>query len=501
MYAIAIGANTGTISQGDNAVAIGYGAGNCQQGGESVAIGHDAGAGGYAEVTYVSGGVSTFDVTITPAYSGIVVGMFMYGSTFPFSTVTAVNVDQTVITLNNKAPTTPSGTLTFWAQSGTETVAVGLNAGKYFQGSYSVAIGSGAGQTNQSQYSIAIGTSAGLANLGTYSIAIGAEISTAGNSSIILDTSGGFAPQIGNNAIVLNASSSSGSGGPIDDSFRVAPVRNDTSNIANLMYYNIDSNEITYANTINISGNITGGNLIGPYANGNSNIAITSNSNITLYVAGNTTARFTATTTGIVANGTANISGNLSAGNISLIKSGNSNITLTSNANISMFTAGNGTAQLVLTSTGANIPGTVTFAAVYATTVTTPRNVFIDATGKLGGISSINASKINITPVTDSTWLYQVSPVTFNYRKRDENGNYLDEFETELQYGLIAEEVEAVKPEFCIYVEKDGKQVLQGVHYDRMISPLIKEIQNQKTLITSLISRIEALENIANDSA
>jgi hypothetical protein len=90
--------------------------------------------------------------------------------------------------------------------------------------------------------------------------------------------------------------------------------------------------------------------------------------------------------------------------------------------------------------------------------------------------------------------LYQVSPVTFNYRKQDENGNYLDEVESETQYGLIAEDVEAVRPEFCIYVEKDGQQVLQGVHYDRMISPLIKALQEQQAIIQTLTDRITALE-------
>jgi hypothetical protein len=139
--------------------------------------------------------------------------------------------------------------------------------------------------------------------------------------------------------------------------------------------------------------------------------------------------------------------------------------------------------------------GVVRMPVVYGNTVTTPRNVFIDSSGTLGGISSVRASKSNITPITDSAWLYQVSPVTFNYRKRDEDGNYLDEVESETQYGLIAEDVEEVRPEFCIYVEKDGQQVLQGVHYDRMISPLIKAIQEQQALITTLTDRITALEN------
>jgi hypothetical protein len=139
--------------------------------------------------------------------------------------------------------------------------------------------------------------------------------------------------------------------------------------------------------------------------------------------------------------------------------------------------------------------GNLTVPAMYGTTVTTPRNVFIDSTGKMGGISSLRASKNNITNITDASWLYQISPVTFNYRKRDKDENYLDEVESEIQYGLIAEDVEAIKPEFCIYVEKDGQQVLQGIHYDRMISPLIKALQQQQALITALTARIEALES------
>ena len=45
------------------------------------------------------------------------------------------------------------------------------------------------------------------------------------------------------------------------------------------------------------------------------------------------------------------------AANTGLVQNGTSNVTITSNANVSVFTAGNATAQFVVTSTGANIPG------------------------------------------------------------------------------------------------------------------------------------------------
>jgi hypothetical protein len=141
--------------------------------------------------------------------------------------------------------------------------------------------------------------------------------------------------------------------------------------------------------------------------------------------------------------------------------------------------------------------GTLTFSNTYGITVTTPRNLFIDSGGNVGGISSTRSSKININPIDDVNWIYQFEPVTFNYRSRDEEGNLTDIPESELMYGLIAEDVEPINDDFCIYV--DGK--LSGVHYDRLISPLIQAVKDlkkitteQQTIIDSLINRIEVLE-------
>jgi hypothetical protein len=134
--------------------------------------------------------------------------------------------------------------------------------------------------------------------------------------------------------------------------------------------------------------------------------------------------------------------------------------------------------------------GNLTVPAMYGTTVTTPRNVFIDSSGKMGGISSTRASKTNISQLNSASWIYELNPVTFNYLKKDEEGEYLEEFEEEQQFGLIAEEVELVKPELCIYT--DDK--VSGIHYDRMIAPLIKAIQELKASNDALTARIAQLE-------
>ena len=121
------------------------------------------------------------------------------------------------------------------------------------------------------------------------------------------------------------------------------------------------------AGLITATGNVTGANLVGPLASGNSNISITSNANITMYVAGNTTARFTATTTGVVANGTFSASGNSNVGNLGtaglITASGNLNagniitggiVSSTGNANVGNLGTGG-----LITATG-NITSTAT---------------------------------------------------------------------------------------------------------------------------------------------
>jgi len=125
----------------------------------------------------------------------------------------------------------------------------------------------------------------------------------------------------------------------------------------------------------------------------------------------------------------------------------------------------------------------LTVPATYSTTVTTPRNMYVDSTGKFGGISSSRVSKTNIEFLDDVSWLYQLQPVTFNYRKRDERGAYLDEHETEKQFGMIAEDAAPVAPDLCIY-DADGKPI--GIHYDRLIPVLLKELQKQAERIAIL---------------
>ena len=137
---------------------------------------------------------------------------------------------------------------------------------------------------------------------------------------------------------------------------------------------------------------------------------------------------------------------------------------------------------------GISTAGAVTAAGVYSTTVgATNRDLYIDNTGLIGYVSSIRASKTNITPLTDTSWLDALTPVAFNYRKKDEDGAWTDEANTPLEYGLIAEEVESVNTELVFYDETEDGLALRGVSYSKLMIPLLQRVQ-------ALTARVAALE-------
>ena len=124
----------------------------------------------------------------------------------------------------------------------------------------------------------------------------------------------------------------------------------------------------------------------------------------------------------------------------------------------------------------------------------TNRDLFVDNGGDIGYVSSVRASKTNIAPVTDVDWLMDLNPVTFNFRKRDEDGQYTDEVDGPLNHGLIAEEVEAVNADLCFYDNEEMGGALRGVNYSHLITPMLKLIQTQQSRIEALEARLEALE-------
>ena len=123
--------------------------------------------------------------------------------------------------------------------------------------------------------------------------------------------------------------------------------------------------------------------------------------------------------------------------------------------------------------------------AVYGTAISSPmRDLYIESTGQMGYQPSIRASKINIADNNDVSWLYNLTPKTYYNRKRvsPDTNEWTNEAESDLQYGLIAEEVESVNSNICFYdVDESNNKTLAGVTYSQLITPLLKAVQDLKS--------------------
>ncbi len=108
--------------------------------------------------------------------------------------------------------------------------------------------------------------------------------------------------------------------------------------------------------------------------------------------------------------------------------------------------------------------------------------LYIDDQGKIGYLSSSRRYKRAIRPMEDPGWLYRLRPVNFVY-KDDPRGR--------MQYGLIAEEVAKVNPLFVSY---DGKGRPETVAYDKLITPMLKALQEQQAEIERLKRQNEQLQ-------
>jgi trimeric autotransporter adhesin len=121
--------------------------------------------------------------------------------------------------------------------------------------------------------------------------------------------------------------------------------------------------------------------------------------------------------------------------------------------------------------------------AYVGTVGATCRDLYVDNTGKIGYLPAPSKYKDNVQNLDNLEWLYNLRPVSFTY-KTDQN--------RVKQYGLIAEEVEKVNPEFVSY-NQEG--IPEAVSYSALVTPLLKAVQEQKKLIEQLRTEIELLKS------
>jgi hypothetical protein len=126
--------------------------------------------------------------------------------------------------------------------------------------------------------------------------------------------------------------------------------------------------------------------------------------------------------------------------------------------------------------------------------------LYVNGLGQIGMHPSSRRYKEDIKDLGSIDWLYKLRPVNFTYKYDTMKKN---------QYGLIAEEVEMVNPDFVFY----RKGIVESVTYTSLISPMIKAIQEQNKKISDqdqiiadmkksqalLLKRLEALEEKDRD--
>ncbi len=165
------------------------------------------------------------------------------------------------------------------------------------------------------------------------------------------------------------------------------------------------------------------------------------------------------------------MSGNLSLAG-SLYLTGNSNGYLWNNGGYIRVSGGNGfVSDSSITSGNLAYSGTVA--------------VYTNNNGTLIKNPSSIRYKQDVKTLEDCSWVYNLRPVNFDWK--DEERKQIEG----RQMGLIAEEVYIQNPQLTWH-NKEGEP--EGVHYDRLVVPLIVEVKK-------LHQRVETLENQLKNKA
>jgi hypothetical protein len=329
------------------------------------------------------------------------------------------------------------------------------------------------------QYNTSAGSSALYSNInGSFNVANG-------NEAMRLDTSGSFNTANGFQAMYSNLSggNNTATGGQSLYSIKTAyyntatgyqSMFSDTSgnfNTANghqSLYSNVNGVENTamgfaalYNNTTAFFNTAVGSNSLNHNTTGGQNTAVGSS------------ALFFNT-------GTNNIGIGFSAGG--QLTGGNNNIDIANNGQggeSNTTRIGNGNQSKTFIS---GIYGSLTAAGVA---------VYVDGSGQLGTNPSSARFKEDIEDMRNtSSDLYKLRPVNFRYKEEIAKGS------CELQYGLIAEEVEAINTNLVSY-DKDGK--LFTVKYHLLVPLMLNELQKEHAINQQQEAKIESLQQQINE--
>jgi hypothetical protein len=141
---------------------------------------------------------------------------------------------------------------------------------------------------------------------------------------------------------------------------------------------------------------------------------------------------------------------------------------------------------------GNNSTQTAAFlAGVSGVTVASGVQVYIDANGQLGTLTSSIRFKEDVADMAAASHsLMQLRPVTFRYKAPFDDGSH------RLQYGLIAEEVAKVDPQL---VQFDGQGRAQTVRYQAIDAMLLNEVQQQAGKLAEQRAQLERQKQLLEE--
>jgi trimeric autotransporter adhesin len=168
---------------------------------------------------------------------------------------------------------------------------------------------------------------------------------------------------------------------------------------------------------------------------------------------------------------------------------GSGNTALGVGAGSGVTTANN---VIVIGAGGADVSNSCFIGNIFGATVSAGTAVFINASGHLGTTTSSRRFKKEIKLMDKSSEaIHALKPVTFRYKKGiDPQGVP--------QFGLVAEEVEAVNPDLVVH-DKEGKPY--SVRYDQVNAMLLNEFLKEHRTVQELKREIAALTATVKEQA
>jgi hypothetical protein len=170
-------------------------------------------------------------------------------------------------------------------------------------------------------------------------------------------------------------------------------------------------------------------------------------------------------------------SSNNAFGNQTLVQSTGSGNTAIGNAAGVDLVAGDGNVYIGQEVRGQNSESNTTYIRNVYDSITTARQVYVDANNKLGTLASTRRVKDDIEPMARaSETILALRPVTFRYKKE------IDRYCTP-QFGLVAEEVAEINPDL---VTRDRERKPETVRYDAVNAMLLNEFLKEHRKVQEL---------------